>query len=76
MSSTEKLKKCSIGNHLEEECHLAVHTRSTDLRSFSDLTAEQVKLISMRTGISTSLDHEICLHHEQLLKHVLQIEAN
>ena len=67
MSSTENLKKCSIGNHLEEECHLTVHTRSTDLKSFSDLTAEQVKLISMRTGISTSPDHEICLHHEQLI---------
>ena len=65
MSSTKQLEKCSIGNHLEEECHLTVHTRLTGQKSFSDLTAEQVKLISTRTGISNSPDHEICLHHEQ-----------
>ena len=41
------------------------HTRLTGLKSFSILTAEQVKLISMRTGISNSPEHEICLHHEQ-----------
>ena len=31
MSLPEKLKNCSIGDHLKEDCHLTVHTRSTGL---------------------------------------------
>ena len=65
MSLAEKLKNCSIGDHLKEDCHLTVHTRSTSLKSFSLLTTEQVNLLSLRTGISNNPELKICLHHEQ-----------
>ena len=45
ISSVQSLKNCSVGEHLKEESHLLVHTRSTALKSFSRLTAEQVELV-------------------------------
>ena len=65
ISSVQSLKNCSVGEHLKEECHLLVHTRSTALKLFSRLTAEQVELVVLRTGIPSSPDLDICLHHEK-----------
>ncbi len=67
MSSTEKLKNSSVGNHLNKDCHLNVHSNLCGLKSFSPLTVlELLELISLRTGLlnRSEAELEIFLHHE------------
>ena len=67
MSVSKFLEKCSIGSHLQEECHSRFYTRSVGTKTSNSLTKEQAELISLRTGLEIGPEFTICHHHEQTI---------
>ena len=65
MSSEESLDNCFIGSQLSQSCHSFVYSRKAGMKQVSSLDANQIKLISLRTGLDNIEDKTVCFHHEQ-----------
>ena len=66
MAFSKQLAKCSVGNFLNEDCHLLTFTRENGFKSLTEMSEEERELVRLRTMMD-SIDSQflICFHHEQ-----------
>ncbi|XP_015666911.1 ARL14 effector protein [Protobothrops mucrosquamatus] len=59
---------CSIGSQLQasSDCHKAYFTSQTGFKTKQDLSATDLLLLQLRTGITLSEAHTICFHHAKV----------
>lgn len=61
---TEKLEGCSIGLHLQEQCHKTSYVKKAGLVQADELDAEEIETLLLRTGLGEAGFDSVCLHHK------------
>ena len=68
LEEPSRLKQCSIGSELNQECHKNSYSRKCGLLTVSDLSEKDKKLLQWRAelGLSVNVSDDICFHHEKM----------